>query len=42
MCLEEIELRAQNMLTILVLMFNMIEGPIWPLNEHKNIHFDNE
>ena len=48
MCLEEIGLRAQNLLTILGSVVNISEGgggrggPIWPLNGHNNLHFDNE
>ena len=44
MCLlKEIALRAHNMLTILCLVVNMIGkrgGSIWPLSEHKNLHFN--
>ena len=36
------ELRAQTMLTIPGSVVNMIGGPIWPLNEHENLHFDDE
>ena len=38
-----IELYTQNMLTILDLIVNIFgRPPTWPLNEHKNLHFDNE
>ena len=33
---KEIGLRAQNMLTILGSIINIVGGPIWPLSEHKN------
>jgi hypothetical protein len=39
---KEIGLRAQNVLPIRGSMVNMIRGPIWPLNEHENPHFDKE
>ena len=42
MCLKDIELRAQNMLTNLGSIFSMIGGPIWPFNAHNNLYFDNE
>ena len=40
MCLREIALCAQNMLIILGSIVNIIGTPIWPLNEHVNLHFD--
>ena len=43
MCLKEIGLYVQNMMTILSILVNIIGGePIWPLNEHNNPYFDNE
>ena len=42
---EEIGIRAQNMITFLGSMVNMIigRGPIWPFHEHdKLFHSDNE
>ena len=43
MFLKEIGVRAQNMLIILSSIVNIIGGGrLWPLNEHKNLHFDNE
>lgn len=42
MYLKEIELRFQNILTILGSILNIIGGTIWPLNEYDNLHFDNE
>ena len=43
MCVQEIGSHMQNMLTILGPIVNMIGRIyIWPLNEHKNLHFDNE
>ena len=43
MCLREIGLHAQNMLTILGSVVNMIGGgAIWPLDEHVTLHFDHE
>ena len=33
---------SQEMITILGSIGNNMEGPIWPFNEHKNLHFDNE
>jgi hypothetical protein len=42
MCLKEIGLCAQNMLTILGLIVNMIGGLIWPFNEHKDLNFDDD
>ena len=42
MCLRDIGLHAQIMLTILNSMVIMIMGDlIWPLNDHRNLHFDN-
>ena len=40
MCLEEIVLRAQNMITVLGSVVNMIGDHARPFNEHE--HFDNE
>ena len=42
MCSKEIGLHAHNMLTILSSIVNMMEGPIWPVNEQGNLHFDNK
>ena len=42
MCLIEIGLRAQNMIAILSWWSTQFGGPIWPYNEYKNLHFDNE
>ena len=42
MFLKGIKLHAKNTLTILSLMVNMIWGPRWPFDDHKNLHFDNE
>ena len=43
MCSKEMGLCAQNMITILCLLANILEGDlIWPFIEHKNLHFDNE
>ena len=42
MCLDDIALRAQNMVSILGAIVNIIEGPIRPFNEHENVQFDNE
>ena len=43
MCLKEMALCAQNMLTILGSIVNIIGGTyIWPCDEHKNLHFDDE
>lgn len=39
---KEIRLHTQKMLTILGSTKNMIGGPIWPLNEQENLHFDNK
>ena len=39
MCLIEIGLHAESMLTILSSVLNMIGGSIQPLKEHKNLHF---
>jgi hypothetical protein len=40
LCLKEIGLRAQNMLTILdSLTSNIIEGPMYSTRESTNIHF---
>ena len=40
---EKIELRTQNMIvTIMGSIVNIIGGAMCPLNEHKNLHFDNE
>ena len=41
MCLKEIRRCAQNMITILSLIINIIEGgPVWPFNEHENRRFN--
>ena len=42
MCLREIGLCAQNMLTNKGLLVNIVGGLIWPFNEHTNIHFYNK
>jgi hypothetical protein len=43
MCLKEIGVRAQNMLTHSKLHSQHDWGePIWPLNEHGNLHVDIE
>ena len=42
MCLKKIGLRAQSKVTIVGSIVNMIEGLVWPLHEHNNLHFDNE
>ena len=52
MCFKDIELHSQNrckikhLLTILITILsstvNVIEGPMWPFNEHKILHFDDE
>ena len=42
MCLKEIEPRAHHLVTILGSLIILIEGPIWPFNEHKKVHFDSE
>ena len=43
MCSKENGLRAQNLITILGSIVNIIGGePIWPFNEHENLHFDDE
>ena len=42
MCLKRVRLHAQNMITILGSIVNIIGRHIWPFNEHKNLHFDNE
>lgn len=39
--LKEIELHAQNLLSILDSKVNMIAERIRPLNGHENLHFDN-
>ena len=51
-CFKDIELHSQNrckikhLLTILITILsstvNVIEGPMWPFNEHKILHFDDE
>ena len=41
-CLKESEEHAQNVEIILSSMVNMIGEPIWPINKHENLHFDNE
>ena len=41
-CLKEIKLYAHNMITNLDSIVNIIGEPIWPFDEHKNPHFDNE
>lgn len=41
-CLENIELRAQNMITNLGATVNVIGGTCIPLNDHENLQFDNE
>ena len=38
-CLKEIELCAQDMLSILGLIFNINGGTYRSLNEHNNLHF---
>ena len=42
--LQEIRLRAQNMITISNSMVHIIleMGAIWPFNEHESNRFDNE
>ena len=35
-------LRAKNVLIILGSIIDMIGEPLWALNEHKNLHFDND
>ena len=42
MCLKDIQQHAWNKLIILGPKINMIGGHLWPLNEHKNLHFDNK
>ena len=43
MCYKEIGLHAQNVLTVLASLINIIRAPsIWPLNEHENVCVDNE
>ena len=43
MSLKENGLPAQNMITVLGSIVNIIAGElIWPFNEHENLHFDNE
>ena len=42
MCLNEIGLCVPNMVIILGLIGNMIEKICMNINEHKNLHFDNE
>ena len=41
-CLVEIGLCAQNVLTILSSIVNMIGRLLWPLNEHESLPFENE
>ena len=46
-CLNDIGLHVQNMITILGLIINIIlfyfgGRAIWPFNEHENLHFDHE
>ena len=40
MCLEEIGLRAQNLLTILGSIVNTIEEPIWSCYGSLSVDFD--
>ena len=45
MGLKEIGLRVHNVITILGSIDNIVGeggGVVWPLNEHKSLHFDNE
>ena len=39
---EEIELRAQHILTILGSIVNNIGEPLSPFNVLKNLHFENQ
>ena len=42
-CSKEIELCVHNMVTSLGSVVNVIKGgPVKPLNEHQNLHLDNE
>ena len=41
MCWKEIGLRAENKLTILDAIVNIIEELIWSFKKNKNLHFDN-
>ena len=52
-CVIEIELHAQNMISIIGLIVNIIiinnffinfvgRGSIWPFNKDENLHFGNE
>ena len=47
MCSKEIGIHTQNFLIVLGSIVNIIiffggGGPIWPFNEHENLHFDHE
>ena len=42
MCSKKIGLRAQNMITILDSIINIIGRIYMTRDEHKNLHFDNE
>ena len=43
-CLKESELHAQNLITILGSIVNIMGRRIWPFNEdeNENLHFDDE
>ena len=41
-CSQEIGLRAQTRLTIIVSMVDMIKGPLWSINEYESLYVDNE
>jgi hypothetical protein len=41
-CLEGIELHAQNMVSILSSIINIVDGTYVTFNEHYNLHFDAE
>jgi hypothetical protein len=42
-CSNETGLHAQNMITITSSIKSILLGwPMWPLNEHVSLHFDNE
>ena len=40
--LKEIGLHVQYMVAILCSIVNMFGGPIWPFDEHENLHFDDK
>jgi hypothetical protein len=41
-CFKEFGLHAQNMIPIVSSIVNQIEWHVWPFDERKNLHFDNQ